>query len=87
MNVAEHPTAGRRLPASYFDELYAARQDPWAFESSRYERGKYVATLAALGSPERRFAHDRLEDALGDLVHAVSETEPRHRLDRWDRPA
>lgn len=202
MNGAEDSTTGRRLPACYFDELYAARQDPWAFESSRYERDKYEATLAALGPPERRFTrafeagcsigvftellaprchellavdlsplavdrararldgqhnvriersalpeelpagpfdlvvcseilyywsadllvdvmddlrgllarggslvavhwrpstrdypqrgdevHDLLQDALGDLVHAASVTEPRYRLDRWDRPA
>ena len=45
-----------RLPASYFDRLYAADDDPWGFESSRYERDKYEATLAAVGPPRRRFA-------------------------------
>lgn len=39
------------LPAAYFDSLYAAEADPWAFASSDYEREKYAATLAALPRP------------------------------------
>ena len=42
------------LPTSYFDELYAADPDPWQFETSEYERGKYAATLAAL--PQERYS-------------------------------
>ncbi|MCJ2063737.1 nodulation S family protein [Methylobacterium sp. J-088] len=42
------------LPPSYFDKLYAADLDPWQFETSDYERGKYAATLAAL--PRVRYA-------------------------------
>ena len=42
------------LPPSYFDELYAGDPDPWQFETSDYERGKYAATLAAL--PRARYA-------------------------------
>lgn len=41
------------LPAAYFDALYDADPDPWMFESSDYERGKYAATLAAL--PRARY--------------------------------
>lgn len=41
------------LPAAYFDAVYAASDDPWSFETSPYEAGKYQATLAALGG--RRF--------------------------------
>ncbi len=55
MSAVERPTAGGRLPASYFDRLYASDPDPWGFESSPYERDKYAATLAALGQPGRRF--------------------------------
>jgi len=40
-------------PPAYFEALYAANPDPWDFETSPYEAGKYAATLAALGS--RRF--------------------------------
>ncbi len=38
------------LPPSYFEALYAADPDPWRFATSDYERQKYAATLAALGS-------------------------------------
>ncbi len=42
---------GRRAPrasAESFERLYAASSDPWRYDSSEYERGKYAATLAAL---------------------------------------
>ena len=39
------------LPAAYFESLYAAEPDPWAFASSDYEREKYAATLVALPRP------------------------------------
>jgi len=41
-----------RDPA-YFERIYAANPDPWAFETSRYEQEKYDSTIAALG--DRRF--------------------------------
>ena len=42
------------LPASYFDAVYAADDDPWRFETSAYEAAKYADSVAALG--DRRFA-------------------------------
>lgn len=45
-----------RIGSSYFEQLYAEHRDPWAFETSAYEQRKYERTLAALGSPTRRFA-------------------------------
>jgi len=39
------------LPPSYFDDVYAANADPWEFETSPYEQGKYAATLGALPRP------------------------------------
>ena len=42
------------LPASYFDQMYAAADDPWGFTSRWYEQRKYALTLAAL--PEQRYA-------------------------------
>lgn len=36
------------LPTTYFDDVYRANNDPWAFETSPYERDKYGATLEAL---------------------------------------
>ncbi len=32
----------------HFDQLYAAKADPWNFETSTYEAEKYAATLASL---------------------------------------
>lgn len=42
-----------KLEAAYFEDLYRRDPDPWAFETSDYEAGKYARTLAALG--DRRF--------------------------------
>jgi trans-aconitate methyltransferase len=36
------------LTESYFNDVYGANEDPWNFETSEYERGKYAATIAAL---------------------------------------
>jgi SAM-dependent methyltransferase len=37
-----------RASAESFERLYAASSDPWRYDSSEYERGKYAATLVAL---------------------------------------
>ncbi len=42
---------GGSLPPSYFDTVYAASADPWNFETSEYEAGKYQDTLAHLPRP------------------------------------
>ena len=39
------------IPATYFDDMYAADSDPWRFAASAYEREKYQATLEALPRP------------------------------------
>ena len=36
------------LDKKYFDDVYAANEDPWNFETSEYEKAKYQATLSAL---------------------------------------
>ena len=36
------------LPDGYFDDVYAAHDDPWSFETSPYEAAKYQRTLLAL---------------------------------------
>ena len=36
------------LTEKYFEDVYAANDDPWNFETSEYEAEKYVATLDAL---------------------------------------
>jgi SAM-dependent methyltransferase len=38
------------IPDAYFEALYCGGHDPWRFATSDYERDKYQATLAALGS-------------------------------------
>jgi SAM-dependent methyltransferase len=43
------------LTESYFNDVYGASEDPWNFETSEYERGKYAATIAAL--PKGRYEH------------------------------
>jgi SAM-dependent methyltransferase len=46
----------RSLGGDYFDRLYAASADPWQFETSKYEKDKYDATVEALGSTRFRNA-------------------------------
>ena len=46
---------GESLPPQYFDEVYALNRDPWQFETSAYEAGKYAASLASL--PQERYAN------------------------------
>lgn len=44
------------LPDDYFEDVYAASDDPWDFERSPYEAAKYARTLAALPGRYRRGA-------------------------------
>lgn len=44
----------KSLPITYFDDVYRANEDPWAFATSSYERAKYEATMNAL--PKERYA-------------------------------
>lgn len=39
------------LPAQYFDDLYAATEDPWGFRDRWYEKRKRALTLALLPAP------------------------------------
>ena len=48
----DHPAKPRTsLRPEYFHDLYHANGDPWNFETSPYEDGKYTATLASLPRP------------------------------------
>lgn len=40
--------AKKSLTEKYFEDVYAANDDPWNFAASEYEAEKYAATLAAL---------------------------------------
>ena len=57
--VAE--TTGRRrerVPAQWFDEVYAADPDPWHFATSAYEARKFDLTVACLPRPRYRRAFE-----------------------------
>ena len=43
------------LQPSYFEDMYAAAEDPWKLSSRWYERRKYALTVAAL--PRERYRH------------------------------
>jgi SAM-dependent methyltransferase len=42
------------MRAEYFDQMYAAADDPWGFTTRWYEQRKYALTLALL--PQQRYA-------------------------------
>ena len=44
----------KTVPSSFFDQLYAQKADPWDFETSPYEDGKYRETTEAL--PRSRYS-------------------------------
>lgn len=72
------------LPPSFFDDMYAAADDPWSMRSRWYERRKYALTTAVL--PRERYA-DALEVgcSVGELTAALA---PRcDRLTGWDASA
>ena len=63
---------GGSLPPSYFDDVYAASPDPWNFETSEYEAGKYRDTLAHL--PRRRYANAlEIGCSIGVLTHQLAD--------------
>ena len=45
-----------RLGREYFETLYSQSEDPWNFETSDYERGKYARTLESLNGRHFRRA-------------------------------
>lgn len=47
-----------RLPATYFEELYARSADPWQFTTRWYEQRKRALTLAALPRSRYRSAFE-----------------------------
>ncbi|WP_439534014.1 SAM-dependent methyltransferase [Polymorphobacter sp.] len=61
----------KSLPSAYFDALYDRHPDPWGFETSEYEAGKYAATLAALSRPRYRSALE-VGCSIGVLTEALA---------------
>ncbi len=45
----------KSLTTAYFDDVYAAKDDPWDFTTSEYEAAKYAATLQSL--PRETYAN------------------------------
>jgi SAM-dependent methyltransferase len=48
LSQAMNPKIRESLDPAYFARLYEANADPWQFETSAYERGKYCSSLMAL---------------------------------------
>lgn len=46
------------LPASYFDDFYGDRDDPWGFADRWYEQRKFALTMAALPRARYRSAFE-----------------------------
>jgi cyclopropane fatty-acyl-phospholipid synthase-like methyltransferase len=59
------------LRPEYFDALYTADPDPWKFETSPYERGKYTLTLNAMPKPRYRSALE-VGCSIGVLTRALA---------------
>ena len=69
------------LPGSYFDDLYAAADDPWSLRSRWYEQRKYALTTAVL--PRRRYAEAvEVGCSVGELTAALAQR--CDRLTAWD---
>ncbi|WP_412069659.1 class I SAM-dependent DNA methyltransferase [Rubrivirga sp. IMCC43871] len=70
--TAAHRTPSGTIAAGYFQALYDADPDPWAFATSDYEAAKYAATLAAL--PRDRYARAlEVGCAIGVLTRALAD--------------
>ncbi len=62
----------KSLSQAYFDQVYAANRDPWNFETSPYEAGKYAASLAML--PEARYGNAlEVGCSIGVFTHMLAE--------------
>jgi SAM-dependent methyltransferase len=60
------------MPPSYFDQIYRTNLDPWNFETSLYEREKYLASLAALPSKRYRRAFE-IGGSIGVLTRMLAD--------------
>lgn len=54
----QRPGPEGTVPAGYFDELYASRLDPWAYETSFPDERRHALILAALPQPRFRSAYE-----------------------------
>ena len=65
-------TAPESLPPSYFAQIYQTSLDPWHFETSLYEREKYLASLAALPLERYRLAFE-IGGSIGVLTRMLAD--------------
>ena len=65
------------LPSEYFERMFASDPDPWRFETSAYEAGKFDHTVASLGPKhfvralEVGCANGVLTQRLGNICESV----------------
>jgi SAM-dependent methyltransferase len=64
--------APESLGASYFARIYQTNLDPWNFETSLYEREKYLASLAALPLERYRRAFE-IGGSIGVLTRMLAD--------------
>jgi predicted TPR repeat methyltransferase len=64
--------APESLRPSYFDQIYQTNLDPWNFETSPYEREKYLASLAALPLARYRRAFE-IGGSIGVLTRMLAD--------------
>jgi len=62
----------KTLTPEYFEQVYAANDDPWDFTSSEYEAKKYAATLAALPREKYQNAFE-IGCSIGVLTERLAE--------------
>jgi SAM-dependent methyltransferase len=60
------------IPPDFFDELHRHSPDPWCFEASEYEAGKYDESLAALPRARYRSAFE-VGCSIGVLTKKLAE--------------
>ena len=64
--------APESLGPSYFAQIYQTSLDPWNFETSLYEREKYLASLAALPLERYRRAFE-IGGSIGVLTRMLAD--------------
>lgn len=62
----------KTLTPEYFEKVYAAKDDPWDFQTSEYEAAKYEATLDALPRKKYKNAFE-IGCSIGILTEKLAE--------------
>ena len=62
----------KTLDSDYFEQVYAANDDPWNFQTSGYEAEKYAATIQAL--PKKKYGNAlEIGCSIGVLTQQLAE--------------